>query len=238
MSRLTTVDVPPTREVLDDDPRFLRGPVLRAVLPMLAVLLVVLAGVLTLAALGVAITPTATLLAVGCYALLTVGGVLLVIRRRPGSGRPAIVRRHLLGGLLTAVVFLVAVGVAQWLQPVTTEQFVSLQSTTAAIDTDGALTVPAAGQVDLGWQLRGYGVELAADPVVSVTVDGAVPADLSVIPGADPAAAGSDFTSGLAGSVLFSAPVEAGRYQVVVTVADAADPAGGQELVLQLAVTS
>ncbi|HEY7812945.1 MAG TPA: hypothetical protein VIC62_06875, partial [Nakamurella sp.] len=184
---------PQTRAVVDDDPRYLRGPVLRAVLPLLALLLVVLAGVLTLAALSVAITPVATLLAVGGYALAVAAGVVLWVRRHPVPGRPAIAWRNVVGGLATAVVLVGAVTVAVGLQPTTTERFVSLQSITSAIYTDGALTVPASGQVDLGWQLRGFGVELAADPVVSVTVDGAVPADLSLAADADPAPGGTGF---------------------------------------------
>jgi hypothetical protein len=239
MSRTLTADPgPPTRAVVDDDPGYLRGPVLRAVLPLLAVLLVVLAGVLTLAALGVAITPVATLLAVGGYALLTAAGAILWVRRHPVSVRPAITWRTAVGGLVTAVVLVGAVAVAVALQPTTSERFVSLQGTTSAFYTDGALTVPASGQVDLGWQLRGFGVELAADPVVSVTVDGAVPAGLSLVADADPAPEGTGFTSGVAGGVTFTAPAATGRHPVVVTVADAADPVGSQQLILQLVVTA
>lgn len=222
----------------DDDPGFLRGPVLRAVLPVLALLLIVLAAVLTLAVAGVAITPFATAISVGCYTLLTAAGVMLWVRRHPIAGRPAVDRRQVAGGLLTAVVLVGAVAAAQWLQPSTTERFVSLQSTTAAIHTDGALTVPAAGQVDLGWQLRGYDVQLAADPTVSVTVDGAAATDLSLVADAAPAAEGDGETSALAGSAVFTAPADAGRYEVVVTVADTADPSGAQRLFLQLVVTS
>lgn len=224
-----------------DDPQYLRGPVLRGVLPLLAVPLIVLAGVLTLAALGIGITPVASALAVGGYALLAVGGLVLYRRRHPRA-RAVVNWRHVAGGVVTAVVLVGAVAVAQWLQPTTASRFVTLQSTTSAIYTDGALQTPASGAVDLGWQLRGYGVDLIADPVVTVTVDGVPPVDLSVLPAAAPDAVpdmqGNGSTSGLSGRVSFSAPAAPGRYRVVVTVADQADPAGAQELVLQLVVTA
>lgn len=227
-----------------DDPQYLRGPVLRAVLPLLAVLLIMLAGVLTLAALGIGITPVATALAVAGYTLLAAGGLVAYRRRHPMDRRPrpTVRRRHIAGGLVTAVVLVGAVVVAQWLQPTTVERFVSLQATTSAIYSDGALQVSASGPVDLGWQLRGYCVQLAADPAVTVTVDGATPADLSLVstaaPDTAPTGEGSGYTSGVAGSLNFAAPADAGRHQVVITVSDPADPAGAQELVLQLVVTA
>ena len=229
-----------------DDSAFLTGPVLRAVLPVLFGLLAVLVAMLTLAALDIAITTTSTVVAVGSLALLTLAAAVLVRRRRGVRSarlsadlfRGSAAWRRIGGALVTVVVLVGAVTVAQSLQPSRSEQFVSLEVSNPALYADGSVIVPSSGGVDVGWALRGYDVALDADPAVTVAVDGSTPADLQLAPAVDPADDGTGFTSAHAGRVSFTAPALPGRYQIVITVVDPADPAEGQELVLSMEVTA
>lgn len=229
----------PESDSIDSDSEFLSRRVVGLAAPVLVALLVVLAGVLTLAALGIPITPSETAVAVAAYGAVAIA-IAIVMRSRYGRGgaRRAVVRgNQIIAAVLTVIALGGSLAIAVWLQPATSDRFVTLQTTAEQVYTAGALTSEPGATVSVGWDLRGYGVALAGDPVVTVAVDGTAPDDLSFQAAPDPAPVGEKNTSSLAGTVSFSAPTVAGRYDVKVVVGDAADPAHEQELVLQLEVT-
>jgi hypothetical protein len=213
-------------------------PILRAVLPVLLGMLSLLAVVLLLAALGIPIDTVGVAAGTGLVAL-----VLLVIARWRTLVSPSAaaepwsagrVVRRVAGPAIAAVVLAGAVAGAVALRPVPVEQYSQLALDEPGVVAGQQLSTKAGTPVALPWTLRGYGSALSdTAPAVHVTVGGAPATGLTTDTGPVRPDAEAGVVDERLGTVSFTAPTTAGRYDVVVTVG----PATSGELVVQLEVT-
>ena len=205
---------------------------LRAALPVLLGMVVLLAVVLLIAVLGVPIAAGGVAIGAGAAAL-----ALLVIARwrtlvtrtaEPPAWTVGAVARRWGGPVAAVLVLSAATAVAVALRPVPVERYTQLALDEPAVIAGEPWSAPARSPVTLRWTQRGYGAGLPdAAPDVRVEVAGRPAVDVradvgSVLPG-PPAQR--------YGAVRFTAPAAAGRYEVRVTV-------GADTLVVPLAVSS
>ncbi|MTD15370.1 hypothetical protein GIS00_15640 [Nakamurella sp. YIM 132087] len=137
------------------------------------------------------------------------------------------------GAVVAALALLVgATAVARSMEVQRVESYAQFTLGQPQLYASGELTAAPGAQVEVGWILRGYALDLPADPSVTVEVGGE-PVQATTAPLDVPAdTTGAQVTR--SGEVLFAAPTEAGLYRVRLSVAD---PTGGtRELLLLLAV--
>lgn len=233
-----------TRLVLGGHPA---DGILRAVAPLLFGVLSLLVSVLLLAALGLSIDTASIALgadAVTLLLLLAARGPTLLPHVEPeqsGYERVAWVGRATLrraaGVVIAALVLAAAVAGAVALRPVPVESYTQLALTEPTVLAGRPLAARPGGPVTIRWTLRSYGFALTDPrPDEQVTIGGVpvgqlFPAALPPVPdtGNGPR---SDAVSRQDGSVGFTAPNNAGLYDVRITVTSADDPTGQPSLLV------
>lgn len=124
-------------------------------------------------------------------------------------------------GAIAAIV--VAIVVAEAIQPPHVERYTSLGFTDTSPFADGHDDADRGGQVRLNWTLRGYGYDLSASSAaVRLTVDGSPVDDIAIDINLSTAPDIPEATSTIAGAVTFAAPRQPGRHVVALTVVPAA----------------
>lgn len=221
------------------------GPddVLRTALPVLTGLLTLLTVVLLLAVLGIPIATEGVVTGTEVLAL-----VLLILARwktlrrtqgtdasEPAPRSPAELVRRVAGPAAAVLVLGAAVAGAAALRPTTVEHYTQLALDAPVTATSQPLAAQAGARVTLPWALRGYGLSLpTAPPAVEVTVGDKPATGVSAAPGTVGPGDAPGVTADRRGTVSFTAPADAGLYDVQVMVGTDIS----STLVIQLKVTS
>jgi hypothetical protein len=196
-------------------------PALRALLTVLAGVLLPLAVVLALNLAGMSITTSSVACVVGAAGLALVCAATVWIPAGETVGTPSDPfvssrRKSALGIVGAAAALIAALGLAVAIQPSASQRYTTLGFLDAnAFTTNGYSAAPLA-PVRVNWVLNGFGCDIVADmTTVQVQVDGAAVDDVLVDLGT---VTSTPTSSALTGSATFPAAPQTGRHSVRITI--------------------